>query len=56
MLQRCGPTIELTVRAAPELAELCERNELDRSVVGDSLMLPATPKYHANTVVFWKMF
>ncbi|VDK82668.1 unnamed protein product [Litomosoides sigmodontis] len=49
LMERCGPTIELTVRAAPELAELCERNEMDRSVVGDSLMLPATPKYQANT-------
>ncbi|VDK63119.1 unnamed protein product [Onchocerca ochengi] len=48
LMERCGPTVELTVRAAPELAELCERNELDRSVIGDSLMLPATPKYQAN--------
>ncbi|CAG9533454.1 unnamed protein product [Cercopithifilaria johnstoni] len=49
LMERCGPTVELTVRAAPELAELCERNEVDRSVIGDSLMLPATPKYQANT-------
>ncbi|VBB30228.1 unnamed protein product [Acanthocheilonema viteae] len=49
LMERCGPTVELTVRAAPELAELCERNEVDRTVIGDSLMLPATSKYQANT-------
>ncbi|EJW86928.1 hypothetical protein WUBG_02162 [Wuchereria bancrofti] len=50
LMERSGSTIELTVRAAPELAELCERNEVDRSAVGDSLMLPANAKYQANTV------
>uniref|UniRef100_A0A915PS61 Myosin motor domain-containing protein n=1 Tax=Setaria digitata TaxID=48799 RepID=A0A915PS61_9BILA len=47
LMEHCGPTVELTVRAAPELAELCDRNEMDRSAAGDSLMLPATPKYQA---------
>ncbi|KAM3725289.1 Unconventional myosin-XVIIIa [Dirofilaria immitis] len=48
LMERCGPTVELTVRSAPELAELCERNEVDRSAAGDSLMLPANPKYRAH--------
>ncbi|VDN02002.1 unnamed protein product [Thelazia callipaeda] len=46
LLEHCGPTIELTVKAAPELAELCVRNETNHSAVSDSLLLPTTPNYH----------
>ncbi|VDN23814.1 unnamed protein product [Gongylonema pulchrum] len=49
LLQRCGPTVELTVKSTPELAELCERNETSRYDSDDSLLLPVSANYQSNT-------
>ncbi|KHN75127.1 Unconventional myosin-XVIIIa [Toxocara canis] len=40
LIQNSGNKVELTVRAMPELAELCDRKERGVRDTGDSLMLP----------------
>lgn len=40
LIQNSGASVELTVRAMPELAELCDRNQRGARDIGDSLMLP----------------
>lgn len=40
LIQNSGATVELTVRAMPELAELCDRSQPGVRDGGDSLMLP----------------
>lgn len=53
LLQNSENTIELTVRAMPELAELCDRHQKGARDSGDSLMLPVVGHTFPEQVNFF---
>lgn len=55
-MQNSGDQVELTVRAMPELAELCDRTQRGVRDTGDSLMLPPVSNTYLDEVSPDNMF